>query len=453
MAHVTWLRPEDDRPTRSADVLAVLDAALDAVNPGRAIHRCVTVERDTLHIGDTAYDLDQYRRVIVVGGGKAGASMAQAVEAILGARITAGHVNVKYGYTAPTQIITVHEAGHPVPDAAGIDGTQAMVELLRDTSDDDLVLCLISGGGSALMTLPVRGVTLDDIQTLTDLLLRSGAPIQAINTVRKHLSQVKGGQLARLAYPATVVSLILSDVVGSPLDVIASGPTVPDSTTFADALAVLERHGIAAQVPGAIMQHLRAGAAGVVLDTPKAGDTVLEMVHNVIVADNARAGAAALDAARARGFNALLLSTYVEGEAREVALVLAALAKEIAATGRPIPAPACLILGGETTVTVRGDGRGGRNQELALAAALALHDTPNAVIASLATDGTDGPTDAAGGLVDARTVVRGAARGLSAQNALARNDAYSYLGAVGDLLVTGPTNTNVNDVMAVFVLV
>lgn len=452
MAHVTWLRPADDRPARSDDILAVLDAALDAVDPVRAIHRLVTVEGDTLYIGDTAHDLARYRRVIVVGGGKAGASMAQAVEAILGARITAGHVNVKYGYTAPTQIITVHEAGHPIPDAAGIDGTRAMVNLLRDTSDDALVVCLISGGGSALMTLPVDGVTLDDIQTLTDLLLRSGAPIQAINTVRKHLSQVKGGQLARLAHPATVVSLILSDVVGSPLDVIASGPTVPDSTTFADALAVVERYGIAGHVPRAIMQHLRAGAAGAVPDTPKAGDLVLDTVHNVIVADNARAGAAALEAARARGFHVLLLSTYVEGEAREVALVLAALAKEIAATGRPIPAPACLILGGETTVTVRGDGRGGRNQELAVAAALALRDTPNAVIASLATDGTDGPTDAAGGIVDAQTVARGTLCGLSAQDALARNDGYSYLGAVGDLLMTGPTNTNVNDVMAVFVL-
>lgn len=452
MARVKWLRPEAEWTSpQYEDVLAVLDAALAAVEPAQAVQRVMTLNDTVLWINGVSYDLERYRRVIVVGGGKASAALAGAVEAALGTRVAAGQINVKYGYTAPLERVTLVEAGHPVPDEAGVAGARAMVDLLRGADERDLVLCLISGGGSALMTLPVEGVTLGDMQTLTDLLLRSGAPIQAINSVRKHLSQVKGGQLARLAHPATVVSLIVSDVVGSPLDVIASGPTVPDPTTYTDALAVCERYEITEQVPRAIMRHLEAGRDGDVLDTPKAGDPVLAHVQNVIVADNARAAEAAFAAAEARGYNTLLLSTYIEGEAREVGQVLVGLAKEIAANGRPVPAPACLILGGETTVTLRGDGRGGRNQEMALAAALALGNAPNVAIACLATDGTDGPTDAAGGLVDAQTVARGQARGLSAQAALANNDSYSYLNAMGDLLVTGPTNTNVNDLQAVFV--
>ncbi|MBN1202302.1 MAG: glycerate kinase [Anaerolineae bacterium] len=446
-----FIKPDAAHSERRGRVLTVLDAALTAVDPAAAIRRVVRREGDVLHVAGHTYDLGRVRRVIVIGGGKAGASMTAAIETILGERITAGHVNVKYGYTAPTDRVTVHVCGHPVPDAAGVDGVRAMVDLLDDMTGDDLVICLISGGGSALMTLPVAGVALADMQALTEALLRSGAPIQAINTVRKHLSQVKGGRLARLAYPANVIALILSDVVGSPLDTIASGPTVPDPTTFADALAVIERGGIADEVPAAIRHYLMSGAAGRMPETPKAGDPVWARVQNVIVADNARAAEAAVERAQALGFHTLLLSTYVEGEARDVGQVLAALAKEIAASNRPVPRPACLILGGETTVTVQGKGTGGRNQELALAAALAIQGMGNVLIASLATDGTDGPTDSAGGLVDGSTVARGAALGLSAQAALDNNDAYPFLAAVDDMLVTGPTNTNVNDLMAVFV--
>jgi glycerate 2-kinase len=445
MAH--FILPEVTGGGRRARVVDVLGAALDAADPAQAIRRVMAREDTILRIDGRTYDLRCYRRILVIGGGKAGAPMAAAVEALLGDRITAGVVNVKYGYTAPTRIITVREAGHPVPDAAGAAGAREMVDLLRGVTADDLVLCLISGGGSALMTLPVEGVSLDDMQILTGLLLRCGAPIQDMNAVRKHLSQIKGGQLARLASPATVITLILSDVVGSPLDVIASGPTVPDTTTFADAQAVIERYGIAGEVPDSIRQHLQKGIAGDVADTPKD----LTNVHNVIIADNARAARAAVERADALGFHTLLLSTYVEGEAREVARVLAALAKEIAATGHPISRPACLVLGGETTVTVRGKGKGGRNQELALAAALAIQGLGPVVIASLATDGSDGPTDAAGGLVNATTVTRGSRLGLSARAALDHNDAYPYLQAVGDLMVTGPTNTNVNDLMVIFV--
>jgi hydroxypyruvate reductase len=434
--------------TRALDVLA---AALAAVDPAEAIRRIMARREDTVWIDGAAYDLNRYRRIWVVGGGKAGASMAAAAEALLGDRIAGGVVNAKYGYTGPTGKIRVREAGHPVPDEAGVEGTREMVNLLRGAAQDDLVLCLISGGGSALMTLPVEGVSLEDMQRLTELLLRCGAPIQAINVVRKHLSQVAGGQLARLAHPATVVTLILSDVVGSPLDVIASGPTVPDPTTFDQAWGIIERYRIADDIPESIRQHLSRGVSGSIEETPKPGDPELATVRNVIVADNARAALAAAQRAEELGSNTLLLSTYIEGEAREVARVLAGLAKEIAAHDRPVARPACLILGGETTVTVRGSGKGGRNQELALAAALAIQGMDNVLIASLATDGSDGPTDAAGGLVDGTTVTRGAALGLSAQTALDDNNAYPYLQQVGDLMITGPTNTNVNDLMAVLV--
>ncbi len=446
-----FIQPDAAGDERRLEVLHVLEAALDAVEPGRAVQRVMRVDGNTLTVAGRTYALDQYRHIYVVGAGKAGASMAKAVEDLLGARITAGQVNVKTGYTAPVHCIKLVEAGHPVPDANGVSGTAAIVELLSRATADDLVLCLISGGGSALMTLPVPGVALEEVQTLTNLLLRSGAPIQALNTVRKHLSQVKGGQLARLAFPATVVTLMLSDVVGSPLDVIASGPTVADPTTFEGALSVLRRYGIVEHVPESIRRHMERGLVGDIPDTPKRGDVIFERVQNVIIADNAIAAEAARDRAATLGYNTLLLSTFVEGEAREVGQVVAALVKEVLTHDRPVQRPACLILGGETTVTVHGAGKGGRNQELALAVALSIQGLNDALVASLATDGTDGPTDAAGGLVDGKTVARGAAVGLSALAALDNNDAYTYLSRIGDLLVTGPTNTNVNDLIVAFV--
>ncbi|HEX3052690.1 MAG TPA: glycerate kinase [Aggregatilineaceae bacterium] len=443
-----FLRPQQDH---FHNALTVLAAALDAADPAQAIRRMVFCSDHTLWVDGTAYDLRRFKRVVVVGGGKAGASMAAAIEEIVEDRITAGVVSVKYGYTAPTQIIEVREAAHPVPDEAGVNNTRAIVKLLREATQDDLVICLISGGGSALMTLPVEGVSLDDVQILTQTLLKSGAPIEALNAVRKHLSQVQGGQMARLAYPATLITLVLSDVVGSPLDVIASGPTVPDPTTFAHAQAVLARYVESSVIPSSIRRYLLRGLSGGAADTPKTDDEAFDRMQTVIIADNARAAQAAVEKAAEVGYHSLLLSTFVEGEAREVGRVLAALGKEIVMHSRPVPRPACLILGGETTVTVRGDGRGGRNQELALAAALAIQGWDDLVIASLGTDGTDGPTDAAGGVVDGSTVARGQTLGLSAHAALDQNDAYTFLSQTDNLLVTGPTNTNVNDLMAVFV--
>ena len=318
---------------------------------------------------------------------------------------------------------------------------------------DDLVLCLISGGGSALLTLPAEDIALEEVQTVTGLLLRAGATINELNAVRKHLSDVSGGQLARIASPARVLSLILSDVTGSPLDVIASGPTVPDPTTFADALAVLARYGIIESVSGgARVGRLRAGTAGDIAETPKPGDPLFANVTNVLVASNVLAVEAAAARAREMGLNASIVSTYLEGEARVVGRVLAGIAREVVEYGRPVERPACLLFGGETTVTVRGDGVGGRNTELALSAALALDGLgPSALIASLATDGGDGASPSAGGMVDGTTLDRGRAAGLDAQAFLDNNDSYTYLSSLGDDIMTGPTGTNVNDIMAVFV--
>ena len=430
--------------------LDVMTAALAAVEPGEAVRRHVRREGSTLEVDGQRYDLASYRRVLVVGAGKASAAMAVAVESLLGERISGGSVNVKDGYTLPLKRVRLHEAGHPVPDARGLKGTEDILRLLDDVREDDLVLTVLSGGGSALLTAPVEGVSLADVQELTDQLLRCGATIHELNAVRKHLSRVKGGQLARVAARAAVVSLIVSDVVGSSLDVIASGPTAPDASTFADALDVLRRYGLTARVPPAVAAYLLEGQRGERPETPKAGDPAFARVQNVIVASNRLAAEAALARARALGLQALLLSTYIEGEAREVGRILAALAQEEAQHGHPLPRPACLIMGGETTVTVHGGGKGGRNQELVLAAAPAIDGLAGVVVASLATDGSDGPTDAAGALADSATLSRARAAGLDPLEALAENDSYHFFSALGDLLITVPTMTNVNDLMFVF---
>ncbi len=430
-------------------------AALGAVNPARAVARHLRREGPTLFVGNRPYDLSRIDRVVVIGAGKAGAGMAAAVEAFLGDRIAAGWVNVRYGYESvqPPAHIPIHPAGHPIPDDAGLEGTRRMLALVDSLTPRNLALVLVSGGASALMEAPVPGVSLPDLQALTDSLLRSGATIGEINAVRKHLSQIKGGRLAeRIARRgAQAVVLVLSDVVGSPLDAIGSGPCAPDPTTFADAWAVLERYGLLDRAPPAVRRHLERGRSGQEAETPKPGDPLFAGVQTVIIAENRTAAEAAVERARALGFHAALMTTYLEGEAREVGRVLAALAKEEARTGHPLPLPACLVLGGETTVRVRGPGRGGRNQEVALGAALALEGWENVLIATLATDGTDGPTDAAGAFADGSTVARARALGLDPADHLARNDAYPLFAALGDLIITGPTGTNVNDLAFVLV--
>jgi hydroxypyruvate reductase len=435
---------------RRRKVVEIMQAALAAVDPYQAVRAALCRNGDLLRVGGQEIDLAACDHVWVVGAGKAGAPMARAVEEVLADRLSAGCVTVKYGHTQPTHCVTIQEAGHPIPDQAGVDGSRRIAALLAQAGPADLVICLISGGGSALMSLPVDGVSLDDMRRLTDLLLRAGATINEINTLRKHLEQLKGGQLARLAHPARIVSLILSDVVGNPLDVIASGPTVPDTSTLADAWQVVERYALAEALPDAIRAHLQAGLAGDLPDTPKRDDPALARALNVVVASNDLAAAAAQERAQQLGLNTLFLTSYCEGEAREVARVLAAIAKELRASGRPVAPPACVIVGGETTVTLKGQGKGGRNQELALAGALALQGVADVTLACLATDGSDGPTDASGALADGQTVARARAIGLDAWHHLENNDAYPFFAALDDLLLTGPTNTNVNDLTLLF---
>jgi hydroxypyruvate reductase len=323
--------------------------------------------------------------------------------------------------------------------------------MLSHPTANDLVIFLVSGGGSALLPLPVEGVTLVEKQATTHELLSCGASIQEINTLRKHLSRIKGGGLAKIVYPATLVSLILSDVIGDPLDAIASGPTVPDSTTYEDCAWILNKYELWGKIPPSVASHIRAGMEGKKEETLKEGDPPFAKVYNLIVGNNLLAMTAAKKAAQALGYRTLLLSSLVEGETREVAKVHAAIAKEVLLSGNPIPPPACILSGGETTVTLKGKGKGGRNQEFALAAALEIAGWKEVLMMSAGTDGTDGPTDAAGAFADGKTVTRAKTMGLDPWSFLKENDSYSFFQRIGDLLTIGPTGTNVMDLRVMLV--
>ena len=433
------------------DALAIFHAGVKAVDPVIAIKQHFRVEDGILSVENRTYDLSNYKGIYVVGAGKASAAMAQPIEEILGDRIKGGAINVKCGHGVPLKIIDINEAGHPVPDEAGLKGTKQIIQLLQKTGKKDLVICLISGGGSALLPCPTQGLTLENKQKVTKHLLEVGATIHEINAVRKHISQVKGGQLARLIYPSTLISLILSDVIGDNLDSIASGPTVPDSSTFSDCLHILDKYNIRQKIPSGVLEHLERGAKGKIMETPKADDPVFKKTQNVIIGSNILAVKAAREKAQELKYHCLILSSFIEGETREVAKVHTAIAKEILSTGSPVPMPACVISGGETTVTIRGKGLGGRNQEFALAAALEIEGLEDVVILSGGTDGTDGPTDAAGALADGKTVRRAKELGLDAEHLLRENDSYHFFKPLGDLLITGPTYTNVMDLRLVMV--
>jgi hydroxypyruvate reductase len=409
----------------------IFRAALKAADPVDSVVRTLRREK-----------YEQYRRIYVIGAGKAGASMAKGAERVLGRRISSGLINVKDGYTEKLRRIELNECGHPIPDARGVDGARRIAAIAAQAGEGDLVLCLISGGASALMPLPAPPITLEEKQATTKLLLACGADIHEINALRKHISLIKGGQLARLAHPATVMSLMLSDVIGDNLDVIGSGPTAPDASTFARVKEIVDKYELWDRIPAAVRQRIEAGLAGEIPETPKPGDPAFVRTRNRIVGSNDLAVRAAAERAKALGFRTLVLSTFVEGETREVARMHAAIAKEIVHSGRPLRAPACIITGGETTVTLKGAGLGGRNQEFALAAAIDIAGLPDVVILSGGTDGSDGPTDAAGAIADGDTL----ARLPSAREYLANNDSYHYFEQLGDLLITGPTNTNVMDV-------
>lgn len=436
------------------DLRQLCDAALRAVDPARAVREHLRVSEDALWVGETAWNLKELRDVLVIAAGKAASPMAQAAHESLGAMLTAGIVVTKSGHAAGCSLpgnFQVFEAEHPTPGIQGARAAGEVLHLVEQLSERDLVLVLLSGGASALLPAPVPAISLSDLQIVTTLLLRSGAPIEELNAVRKHLSRLSGGQLARLAAPAAVAALILSDVVGDPLDVIASGPTTPDSSTYADAWRVLEHYELLSRVPESVREQLAAGMAGAVVETPKSGDPCFARVFNRIIGSNRVAALAAAQTAERLGYRVLLLSTFVQGESRDVARVAAALMRSVRVNGEPLAAPACLLWGGETTVTVRGNGIGGRNQELALAAALALDGLPDVALLALATDGTDGPTDAAGAVVDGSTASHARALGLDLHAALRNNDAYPALATLGALLHTGPTGTNVNDLLLMLI--
>ena len=432
--------------------LKSLGAAVESTDPKKLMCSKIFLEGPCLRAGAHSFDLAKFKHVYVVGGGKAGTAMTLALEEVLGNYITAGAVNIPYNTKRKTRVVVLNEASHPIPDLAGVKGTRRMMTIAKKAQEDDLLICLISGGGSSLMPLPRKGVSLKDKQALTEALLKSGASISEVNVVRKHLSAFKGGWLAKAAFPATILSLVLSDVIGDSLASIASGPTVGDPTTFSDAVNVLEKYNLWGQVTPSIRKVLSDGAKGLLDDTPKTFDPIVQNVCNVVVGNNRTACLAALASLKSDGLNAFLVKKPLEGEARVVGEKLGALARRIASSGKPACRPAGIVAGGETTVKVFGRGKGGRNQELALAAALAMGEVGGCVIASLSTDGVDGPTDAAGAIVDGHTLQRTKRLGLNAEVFLADNDSYNFHERLGDLITTGTTGTNVNDITVIVLL-
>lgn len=427
-------------------ITRILAAAINAVEPGEAVKRFVQRQGDTLSIAERTYDLASYRRICSLAIGKAAVAMSDALITVLGDRLAENLVVAKH---APPS--TVHRSssilvgGHPVPDKRSLEAGRRVTEFVSALGADDLLFCLISGGGSALVTAPVEGVTLADLQALTSDLLACGARIDEINALCRRLDRVKGGGIVKIANGATVVSLILSDVIGDPLEAIASGPTAPDPTTRAEALSTLTKYELEERVSPAILRSLRP-----LPETPKPGDPMFAKVQNVLVGSNLLAAQAALKQAEAEGFHPYLLRTDLQGEAREVTFELAALLRQAMQSGDPVPAPGCIVAGGETTVTLKGEGKGGRNTEMALAGVSELAGFPGALMVTLATDGEDGPTDAAGAVVNGESLHRAAGMGLQPGDFLNRNDSYSFFAEMGDLLKPGPSGTNVGDLVFLF---
>ncbi|MDY6790347.1 MAG: glycerate kinase [Thermodesulfobacteriota bacterium] len=435
-----------------SNAIKIFHQGVQAVEPGSAIKRSCKRDGDHLFIGNRNYNLSHINNIFVIGAGKATAPMAAAIEDILGENITRGIINVKYDHTAKLDRIRLIEAGHPVPDHNGMQGADEILGLAEEAKKDDLVLCLLSGGGSALLALPAAGISLKDKQDTIKILLSCGATIHEINTIRKHMSKIKGGRLARAAYPAGMISLILSDVVGDDLDVIASGPGVPDPSTFEECIQIFKKYKLTKRLPKAVVSYIRQGASGKVPETPKAGNRIFKDTYNLIVASNMDAINAARREAKTMGYKTLVLSSMVEGETRHAAKVHTAIAKEILKTGNPIPPPACILSGGETTVNITGSGLGGRNQEFVLAAAIDIAEKNDIVVLSGGTDGGDGPTDAAGAIADNHTFKRAENMGLNPYHYLLNNDSYPFFNKLNDLLITGPTNTNVMDLRIILVV-
>ena len=439
----------------------ILSAALKAVDPGKAIQKFVHRDGETLWIENRNYDLTTYRRVFIIGAGKASLAMSRELEPLLENHLVAGAVISKQDpveegnpvlpmETSHSHIINELVGGHPIPDERSIGSTQQLLQLVSYLEKTDLVICLISGGASALLTSPIEGISLRDLQILTGQLLACGATINEINAVRKHLDRVKGGGLARHIYPAQLASLILSDVVGNPLDAIASGPTVADGTTYKQAEEVLDRYLLRKDTPERILQVLESGKQGLYPETLKPGDYRLENAQNVIIGSNQLACEAACVQARGEGLNSLLLTTSLQGEARAAGNFLSAVLRQIVEQGQPVQRPACVLAGGETTVILKGNGKGGRNQEVALSTVKQVSGLNNIVLLTLATDGEDGPTDSAGAVVTGETYKRAVLSGLNPEQFLSQNNSYEFFDLLGDHIKIGPTGTNVNDLNFLF---
>jgi glycerate 2-kinase len=439
-----------------ADICRVLAETIAYADPAAAIQRKILLRASQLVIDDDQVALNDFKRIIVLAAGKAALPMASALSGILGTRLTSGVLITKDGYldaslALPRSCFMVFEASHPLPDQRNLQASAAVMSLAQNINPQDLVICLISGGASSLLTKPSPDLSLQDIQTLTSLLLACGASIDELNTIRKHLDEYKGGGLARLFFPATLLTLILSDVIDDRLDMVASGPTVADPTTYTDAWLIFEKYQIVDRVPIRIRAHLQDGIDGKLHETVKSGDPILDKVRNILVGNNTQTVKAALQAAEQLGYASKIITTSLHGEASEVGQILAETAISYLADDS-YAQPACLIAGGETTVTIRGSGQGGRNQELALGSVQGLSATQQElVLVTLATDGGDGPTDAAGAVVTNHTFSRAAASGFYPDDYLQHNDAYHYFEKIGDLIKTGPTLTNVNDLALIFI--
>ncbi|TCS89193.1 glycerate 2-kinase [Anseongella ginsenosidimutans] len=430
----------------SAAAEIIFREGVQAVRPEKLIRSAVRIWGEQLTLCGNIYSLPSLNNIYVTGAGKATAGMARALEQVLGEHISGGLIAVKYGHDLPLEKIKQIEAAHPVPDENGLKAAAAIRALVDKAGKNDLVICLLSGGASALLADSADGISLDDLQRVSDLLLRSGAAITEINTVRKHLSTLKGGQLARCARPAALVSLIISDVVGNNPAVIASGPTAPDASTFKDALQVIRRFRLEEEIPHAVMDHLEKGSRGAVPETPKPGDALFKDMSNHVIGSNKLAIAAAARQAEGLGYHPRLLGFGAEGRAEELAGFLVKQALDYKG-----PLPACLLLGGESTVEVRASGKGGRNQHLALAAAIALEGKENITLLSAGTDGTDGPTDVAGAVVSAATLENARRKGLRPADFLRDCDSYHFFEQAGGHIHTGPTQTNVMDLMIALV--
>lgn len=425
-------------------------AGVRSVLPEKLITRIMRLEGSTLIMGDHKFPLDSFKDIFVIGAGKASAAMGHYVESILGSRITDGHIVVKYGYSCKLKRIKVSEAGHPIPDAKGFKAAEEIIKISSRATANDLVICLISGGASALLADLPEGLLPEELFIVNNLLIKCGATINEINCVRKHLSRIKGGQLARITRPARLVTVILSDVIGNPLDVIGSGPTVPDSSTFNDALRIIEKYSLTTDITAGVSDYLKRGSEGIHSETPKPGDPLFEGTTNIMAGTNQIALEAAKTEAVSIGYKTYIIDSELKGDVESACESILSTATSFK-NNVDIPKPACLLYGGETIVKVNGNGRGGRNQHLALSAAIRLSNITGITLLSAGTDGTDGPTDAAGAVADSETLRRAATLNEDPVNYLCEFDSYSFFKNVGGLIITGPTFTNVMDLVVVLV--